>query len=280
MLLNEGVPPRSVITGIDDLINRLDLVKNSWARPDSGLLVQNSYLQNVEIAERYLTSWFEDDDGVTVGLYDGPHYRMIREMTPATPRPSPLIGDEVERQVKVLRRLQAKVREFLPMQERPGALAALDTNVLMHFHRFDKVTWAEVLSVTGQVRIILPMLVIDELDTKKYTGSDRMSKRADLAIRVLREYSADLGPGEFAELPDGTTLEVFLDEPGHVRKANFDDELLARCTLLKRMIERRLTIVTGDFGMQLRADAHGLGQVEMPAKYCKDAARRAAVEGD
>jgi hypothetical protein len=124
-------------------------------------------------------------------------------MTPATPRAAPLIGDEVERQVKALRRLQAKVREFLSLQERPGALAALDTNVLMHFQRLDEVTWADVLGVTGPVRIILPMMVIDELDIKKYTGSDRMSKRADLAIRVLREYSADLGPGMCAKLPDG-----------------------------------------------------------------------------
>lgn len=42
------------------------------------------------------------------------------------------------------------------------------------------------------VRVILPICVIDELDNKKYTGSDRMSRRADLAIRALRLYSGDL----------------------------------------------------------------------------------------
>jgi hypothetical protein len=89
-----------------------------------------------------------------------------------------------------------------------------------------------------------------------------------------------LGPGKFGKLPDGTTVEVFLDELGHVRKANADEELPERCTFLKRVIERPLTIVTGDFGAQLRADAHGLGQVEVPAKYAKDATRRAAVEGN
>src|SRR5215470_7037534 len=108
---------------------------------------------------------------------------MIREMTPGTPRPSPLVDDEVDRQVKALNRLRAKVAEFLPARDRPGALAALDTNVLMRYQRIDQVARAGVLGVIGQVRIILPICVIDELDNKKHTGSDRMSKRADLAIK-------------------------------------------------------------------------------------------------
>ena len=37
----------------------------------------------------------------------------------------------------------------------------------------------------------------------------------------------DLRPGSAATLPDGTTLEVFLDEPGHLRMANPDEELIA-----------------------------------------------------
>lgn len=124
------------------------------------------------------------------------------------------------------------------------------------------------------MRIVLPICVVDELDNKQYTGSDRMSHRADLAIRALRQYSAGLGPGGPATLPDGTTLEVFLDEPGHVRMANPDEELRSRCMLLQRTIGRRVTVVTGDLGMQLRADAHGLSYAVMPGKYAKDAKRR------
>src|ERR1700691_506431 len=50
-----------------------------------------------------------------------------------------------------------------------------------------------------------------------------MSRRAHLAITALREYSADVRPGSAATLPDGTTLEVFLDDPHHVRMANPDE---------------------------------------------------------
>ena len=72
----------------------------------------------------------------------------------------------------------------------------------MHYQRLDEIPWAEVLGVT-LVRIILPICVIDELDNKKYTGSDRMSRRADLAIRALRQYSADLRPGSALLCPTG-----------------------------------------------------------------------------
>ncbi len=70
---------------------------------------------------------------------------------------------------------------------------------------------------------------------------------------------------------------MFLDDPGHMCKANADEELPSRCLLIQRAIGCPVTIVTGDLGMQLRADAHGIGQAEMPDKYSKDAMRRSAA---
>jgi hypothetical protein len=75
----------------------------------------------------------------------------------------------------------------------------------------------------------------------------------------------------------GSTLEVFLNDPGHVRKASPDEDLLARYLLIQRAIGRPVTIVTGDLGMHLRADAEGFGQAEMPDKYSKDAMLKSAA---
>jgi hypothetical protein len=278
LLLSEGATPAAVADGLDDMIRRMQQISGGWARPDSRSLVQNSYLQLVETLEQALRSWFEDDDGAVAGLY-GEHYKLIREMTASTPRPSPLLNDEAARQVRVLERLRAKVRALEALRAREGHIAVLDTNVLMHYLRLDEISWAEALGVT-LVRIILPICVIDELDNKKYTGSDRMSRRAGLAIRALRQYSADLCPDSAATLPGGTTLEVFLDDPGHMRMANPDEELRSRCMLLQRATGRPVTLVTGDLGMQLRADARGLRHAEMPDKYAKDATRRVAAGED
>jgi hypothetical protein len=46
------------------------------------------------------------------------------------------------------------------------------------------------------------------------------------------------------------------------------------------VIGRAVKIVTGDLGMQLRADALGLGHAEMLDKYAKDAQRRGGADGD
>lgn len=257
------------------MIRRMQQIPGGWARPDSWALAQNSYLQLVETLELALRSWFEDDDGAVAGLH-GEHYKLIRDMTASTPRPSPLINDEAARQVRALERLRTKVQALAALRDRAGQVAVLDTNVLMHYQRPDEISWAEILGATP-VRIILPICVIDELDDKKYTGSDKMSHRADLTIKALRQYSADLRPGSAATLPGGTALEVFLDDPGHVRMANPDEELRSRCVLLQRAVGRPVTLMSGDLGAQLRADAHGLGHAEMPDKYAKDATRRASV---
>jgi rRNA-processing protein FCF1 len=269
MLLNDGMQPAAVVAGLDEMIRRLQwatTTSNQWSE------ARNSYLVVLEALDPSLRTWFEDDDGAGAGLYSD-HHKMIREMSGYTARPDPLIQGEIDRQVRVLESLKRSLQALEHLRARHGQPVVIDTNVLMHFQRPDKVTWAEVVG-SGQVRIILPILVIDELDNKKYTGSDRMSNRANQALAVLRGYRKDLGPGRAATLPDGTTLEIFLDEPGHQRLANYDEELRTRCMLLQRSLERKVTLVTGDFGAELRAEAHGLEPVTMPEKFSKDAERR------
>ena len=73
----------------------------------------------METLERSLRSWFEDDDGAVVGFYDE-HYKLIRDMTAATPRPAPLIDDEAARQVMELERhLTAMIASAPPHPGRP-----------------------------------------------------------------------------------------------------------------------------------------------------------------
>jgi hypothetical protein len=278
MLLREGMDPTVAITNLADLIGRLEGAGSAFARPGDWQTAQNGYLQVVETVERQLASLFEDDDGTAAGLF-GEQYRMIREMSASTPRPEPLIGLEAGRQVTALQRLVSGVTALRALRDRVGVPVVLDTNVLMHYHRPDRVLWAEVIG-SDPVRLVLPICVLDELDNKKYADSDRMSRRADMAVRALREHRGDLVPGSVATFADGTTCEVFLDDAGHVRKANPDEELLSRALTLQRALGRQVTVVTGDLGMQLRADAIGLAEAVMSEKYSKDAQRRKKAPED
>jgi hypothetical protein len=73
---------------------------------------------------------------------------------------------------------------------------------------------------------------------------------------------------------------VFLDEAGHARKANPDEELLSRALTLQRALGGQVTVVTGDLCMQLRAGAIGLAEAVMPEKYSKDTQRRKKAPED
>ena len=272
MLLREGMDPTVAIGNLADLIGRLEGAGSAFARPGDWQAAQNGYLQVLETVERQLASLFEDDDGTAAGLF-GEQYRMIREMSEATPRPEPLIGLEAGRQAAALQRLVSGVTALRALRDRKGVPVVLDTNVLMHYHRPDRVLWAEVIGCSP-VRLVMPICVLDELDNKKYADSDRMSRRADMAVRALREHRAYLVPGSAATFADGTTCEVFLDEAGHLRKANPDEELLSRALTLQRALGLQVTVVTGDLCMQLRAGAIGLAEAVMPEKYSKDAQRR------
>jgi hypothetical protein len=278
MLLREGMDPTVAIGNLADLIGRLERAGSAFARPGDWQAAQNGYLQVVETVERQLASLFEDDDGTAAGLF-GEQYRMIREMSASTPRSEPLIGLEAGRQAAALQRLVSDVTALRALRDREGVPVVLDTNILMHYHRPDRVLWVEVIG-SDLVRLVLPICVLDELDNKKYADSDRMSRRADMAVRALREHRADLVPGSAATFANGTTCEVFLDEASHVRKANPDEELLSRALTLQRALGRQVTVVTGDLCMQLRAGAIGLAEAVMPAKYSKDTERRKKAPED
>lgn len=107
------------------------------------------------------------------------------------PLAEPLIGLEAGRQAAALRRLVSGVTALRALRDRKGVPVVLDTNVLMHYHRPDRVLWAEAIGC-APVRLVLPICVLDELDNKKYADSDRMSRRADMAVRALREHRAYL----------------------------------------------------------------------------------------
>lgn len=181
MLLREGIDPTVAIAKLTDLIGRLEGAGSAFARPGDWQAAQNGYLQVVETVERQLASLFEDDEGTAAGLF-GEQYRMIREMSASTPRPEPLIGLEAGRQAAALQRLVSGVTALRALRDRIGVPVVLDTNVLMHYHRPDRVPWAEVIGCDS-VRLVLPICVLDELDNKKYADSDRMSRRADMAAR-------------------------------------------------------------------------------------------------
>lgn len=156
------------------------------------------------------------------------------------------------------------------MQERygragAGRYAVLDTNTTLHFMRFDKVPWQKVFG--KGTAVVVPHVVVDEIDTKSYQSGDRkISRRARGVFRLL-EAVLEAGP-EGGKADDGTPLLIAADEPGHARLPVPDDELVASALRLRQAVAPvEVVVVSRDIGVRTRAATWGLPARPLPDKY-------------
>lgn len=160
-----------------------------------------------------------------------------------------------------------RVRAMRERYGRAGAVryAVLDTNTTLHFTRFDKVPWQRVLG--KGTAVMVPHVVVDEVDTKSYqTGDRKISRRARGVFRLL-ESVLEAGP-ENATADDGTSVFIAADEPGHARLPVPDDELVASALRLQQAVApAEVVVVSRDIGVRTRARAWGLPARPLPDAY-------------
>jgi hypothetical protein len=132
--------------------------------------------------------------------------------------------------------------------------AFTDSNVFLHYKPLAQIDWCRVLKARSVVLVIcLP--VIQELDNKK--SDPRLADRARRAIKEIEEHEAAAKP-----LRSGVTLEVYNEElrrdefPSSLSPDSQDDRIvhLARKYMLAH-VDRKVCIVTEDYGMSLRCRA-------------------------
>lgn len=176
---------------------------------------------------------------------------------------------EIEFQLSQLQQAHEQVHSLDRLSVRQGKIIVYDTNSLMHYQDPQSIVWTEILS--GAVRLVVPLIVLDELDHKRYSGTPKMAERARTAQRKLAALLADVSAGDKVNVPGrpGVTFEVFLDEPGHRRLQSADDEIVERTLLLQQLGDSPVTLLTHDIGMRLRAQAVGLLTLQLPESAAK-----------
>ncbi|KQV75761.1 hypothetical protein ASC61_12505 [Aeromicrobium sp. Root344] len=178
-----------------------------------------------------------------------------------------LVNTELEERRKVL----SGAVEDLNMARRRwrmrrGTILVPDTNVLLH-HKLpiEQVDWRSIAS-DSMVRLVIPILVVNELDKRKWDRAPTRG-RARQTLRTLEELfadprgSANLVPGTST---DDTSMHLLLDPPRHTRMPDADRELIDRALALGIEASRKVTLVTFDTSMMLRARADGLATVRPP----------------
>jgi hypothetical protein len=226
-------------------------------------LHRNAHLAWAGTAETQLRNVFTDSS--TWRRLYGDRYWHIRNLDRESPRAMELINDEANEQASWLEELADRLTRLADrLAAAPGQLTVLDTNILLHFEPPDQVDWNEVVG-HPEVRLVLPLRVVEELDEKKYTARDNLADRARRLLSTLRSQLSPTAGGP-VKLRDGVTIEVPIDDGPRARTLDADQEILDVCHELGSGGQPVL-LVSADTGMWLRATALGIEVVSMPDHY-------------
>jgi rRNA-processing protein FCF1 len=142
----------------------------------------------------------------------------------------------------------------------------LDTNDLLHYYRLDTIPWSTLYGKA--MRVVIPHVVIDEIDVKSYNAGQNIQRRARGVYRMFEGLLDKIEVDGVAKLNDGTIFEILTDEAGQQRLPNNDDEIVARAAFLQQATHPSVvTVVTRDIGMRARALAQSLKVGKIPDKY-------------
>lgn len=228
---------------------------------------RDAFLRNVEVLDAHLAqalrgwSWQER-------LYSARYGRIFSEHADGL-HLTTMVNSEVSYLEHWLSELSAALRVYVDEDEaadQTATRAVLDTNVYLHYELFDEIDWPGVLQVSGHVRIILPMVVLRELDQQKNIGRKPANQQARRVLRRIQELIEGHGRGPVA-VGEQETIEVARDLPGHVPHPVADEELLDRVEAFEGRPGGELVIVTGDLSMRIRAGVRGLRTLMVPDAF-------------
>jgi hypothetical protein len=265
-----GADPAAGAKRLAELIMLGGNVTSRGGGPQGVILIRDDYLDWIEQVENSLGAI--TDDSTPISELFTARYWAIRGLESdwravSDPRPYPLVYTEVSRQIERLRRLLDDLNARIERAAVTGGfVAVLDSNVLLHCLPVDQIPWPDIVG-RENVRLIIPLRVIEEIDAKKYAKSPELAKRARNLLPAIDRL---LGPaGAPGSVTDSVTIEVPVDSGPRNRPEDADEEILETCRELRQFGSQPVTLVTGDTGMRLRAQAHGLTTATLPEKYLR-----------
>lgn len=262
MRLRPGVTASHAIKTLQELAQDAENRRAWTGTGEEGLRHgRDQYLSWAEGAERQLRNLLTEPN--LIETLHSPRYWRIHQLDRYAARPHPLIAAEIETQAALLRTVAAALESFARLAGRTGPVLVLDTNVFLQCSLFTAVDWRREFEL-AEVRLVVPLVVLDELDDKTFSANRRLSRRADKVMRAFDEFMDDVLNDGAAAVRPNVTLEVLRDEDDHRRRASGDTEVLDRAEFLQQVIERQVTVVTADRGMRVRGKARGLQIWPMP----------------
>lgn len=213
-------------------------------------------------ADAQLRNLFADSD-MAASLYVS--QEKVRDVNLGA-LPLGLLNREIDVWVDRFEDLITELKALKPFIERPGHILVPDTSAFIEGTYFTELAWHAIAGVTDAeaVRLVVPILVVEELDDHKRGRGDRVPRRARSVLRRLWELHAS-GTAQAAVIPGRpVTVEVFGDGQWHVRRPVNDDEIIERAAAIGEITGQEVVLAAADYAMLYRAAAAGLKAAPVP----------------
>lgn len=277
---------------LDNLIHDLRSVRSaaSGVRSGSGTTAQVyvlDYLDWAGQAARTLSYQISEGDLRTLVLT--PRYEALLSSFGTIGHPSreaqrvvrDVVRLELEQRLKDFDAAIKTLESYKDRWSNLGDMVVLDTNFYVeHPAELIDTNLAQVTATTTPgwwVHVLVPLLVVDELDRLKRHGDTKTRARAALKMldEVFKRVSEEqpvgvLRPAEDAVKADGSlglgpiTMELLFDPPEHERLPDNDAEIVDRALAVQTLAGRDVTMVTYDKSMSFRARHQGLKDLWLP----------------
>ncbi len=193
----------------------------------------SEYLAWVDAAERRLAGMLPPSDIESI-LLTRQHW-ALRSMDGATPGLASAVRLELEQRQRVLEHCYRDLESaHVRWESRSGTVAVpdTDTNVFLHQSQtIDELPWSDIIGSHEDVHVVVPLIVIDELDKLKRDNNKKLQRAARQSLRRLQSLVDDTPASPAtAETSHGATvtIEVLVDPPQHRRLTDPDYEILGR----------------------------------------------------
>lgn len=202
-----------------------------------------------------------------LSIFSNPRHRDISLM-PAGEQLLRSVSAEVASKLDLFQSMSRELKERRTrLAVSPGVASVVDTNFMIHCLRPDQIKWKSIMK--DDVRLVVPIRVVEELDAMKTDNKDRLRKNSREILSWLESLFAGSSTSPVRIRTDEeTTLEILLSERPRYRPSDPDEEVLDVCHDFARFVGKSL-LVTADYGMRLRARAESIDVLLVPQKYFK-----------
>ena|GEM_PF-674876 len=136
----------------------------------------------------------------------------------------------------------------------------IDTNVCLHFKRFDLYPWMDHLIDKGNITLVITHPLIAELDKKKYSDKKHLKNRAIATLRAIEYLENIESDGRYKyELFNEIIASIYLEQQG-LDPSDDDDKIIAAILKYKEVYPERSDIlfVTNDLGPRLKSRKYNI----------------------